>query len=126
MKPRNDVADFPVDQVVGIGDLFWRLRYRRWLKNSPGWRSVLGTIERRYLLRVASNTGWFCVAYSYAWEQDVFSGELRIWISSPPFTQIETYPATIAFSRRFPPGSLLQVRVDPNHPDHSVAESPAP
>jgi hypothetical protein len=52
----------------------------------------------------------------------LFIGELRHWIVATKTSIAESDPDTLAFSSRFPPGSSIQVRVDPSHASRSVAE----
>jgi Protein of unknown function (DUF3592) len=111
---------FPVRNVLGYGGLFTALRLRwRWLR-SGNWISVTGVVES-YELLMARRAGWFVVFYSYAFEGTQFAGEWRklLWFWFP-FSSLESEAAAV--TARLPRGARIEVRVDPEHPDTSIAE----
>lgn len=109
-----------VRQVFGAGELFWAVQQSRLRPRSGSWPVVTATVEGRDILRFASNAGWLAVRYSYAFAGEVFSGELRMGVRAR--NSLERDPNTSDFFSRFPQGSHIRVRVDPQNPIRSVAE----
>jgi hypothetical protein len=122
MKSHDSMTEFPVRQVIGLRELLWTLRYRRWKRHSQHWKIIPGRIEGREFLRWAPNAGWFAVVYSYKFDESMFGGELRKWIISKKTDAAESDPSTIDFSRLFPPSAQISVKVDPEHPNRSVVD----
>jgi hypothetical protein len=115
-------AEFPVRQVWGLEELLWAIRHRLWRKSSQSWQAAFGTVEACSFLRFATNAGWFSVSYSYAFGNELFSGELRKWIIARKTSRAESDPDTIEVSKLFPLGLQIRVRVDPKRPARSVVD----
>jgi len=123
MNPHESLTEFAARQVFGIGELLWAGRHWCWQRRAHAWQAVSGRIESREFLRFATNAGWFSVSYSYTYGKGVFSGEFRKWIISRKTSKAESDPDTIEFSKHFPVGSQIRVRVDPQEPARSVVDS---
>jgi len=88
-----------------------------------GWASPHepeGTVEGVAFRRWASTRGWLSLVYSYVFAQEHLSGEFRISIRS--HTTVESDPYAVELSKRFSPGTHIRLRVDPAHPNRSIAE----
>ena len=97
MFTHDSVTEFPVEQVVGILESVWSIRYWWWRRRSRNWPMVTATVEGRFLLRRASNAGWFCVVYRYPFEKRAFSGELRKWFVARKASRTEQVLRSAAF-----------------------------
>jgi hypothetical protein len=122
MNPCDPPTELLARQVFGLGELLWTIRHWWWQRNSRRWQAVSATVQAQEFLRFATNAGWLSVSYTYAFANEVFSGEFRKWIISKKSSKAESDPETIDFSRRFPLGSQIGVRVDPEQPGRSVAD----
>jgi hypothetical protein len=121
LNHRDSLTEIPARQVSGISELFWAIRYWRWSRNSQDWEIVVGKVAGREFLRFSSNGGWFSLDYAYVFDGQIHSGELRKWIMPKKTSTAATDPVTVELSKRFPDNAQIQVRVDPQQPDRSVA-----
>lgn len=123
LDSHDSVTEFSTRQVFGIEQLLWTFRTWLWRRRARKWQVVPGSIAGREFLRLATNAGWLSLSYTYTFDRQVFSGELRKWIVSRKTSKAESDPDTIEFSRRFPVGSQIRVRVDPQQPARSVVDN---
>jgi hypothetical protein len=118
MVPSAAMAPIPIRNALGYGELLWSLRHWFNRRISRQWGLMLGTVEG-YELLMANRNGWLVVFYSYQFEGKSFSGEWRKWLLFS-FSSVEA--ETEKVTARFPIGSKVAVRVDPNSPSRSIAE----
>jgi len=110
------MENIPVRNAFGP-EVLWSLRYWFRKHRARNWRPATATIQG-YELLLAANNGWLVVFYSYELEGEYYSGEFRLWrlLSSAHWqAQVTKY------TDRFPVGSEIQVLVDRDDPNISVA-----
>ncbi len=108
---------YPARSVLGYAELAWVCRQWLMKRRSGRWLSGTGIIEGYELLEAGGN-GWFVILYSYKVGEDTFAGQFRIWILFTGLTREEKADKLI---RRFPRGSSIQLRVNPQSASQSVA-----
>jgi len=110
---------FPVRDVLGFPEILWSIRQWYKKRKSSRWARVAGIVEGHELL-LANNNGWLAVFYSYDYQGQCFSGELRKWLC---FVDHNSYEArTAEVTARIPRGMKIGVRVDAEQPASSMAE----
>ena len=111
------MESFPVRDVLGYGEVLWAFSQARRKRRSRGWASVAGVVEAHEFLRAKGN-GWFVVLYSYSFDGTHFAGEWRKW-----YLFFETEESLLSrLTSQLPLGANVRVRVNPDHPEISVAE----
>jgi len=106
----------PVRNTFGFAEVFWSLRNFVRKYRGRDWRSISATVQS-YEFLLSGNNGWLVVFYSYQVEGEYHSGEFRKWSC---FSSAQYQEQIAKYTRRYPIGAELIVRVDPNDADNSV------
>jgi hypothetical protein len=106
---------YPTRNVSGWGENAWSIR--QWFRRarSGNWSPLTGIVES-YELLLAGHHAWFVVFYSYEFQGNRYAGELRKYLGV-----LDNDSAAARIISHLPRNSHLNLKVDPDHPNISVA-----
>jgi hypothetical protein len=106
----------PISDTLGYAEMLWIVRNLLRRALSKKWVHQIGKVEG-YEFLAARNNGWLAVYYSYDYQGQWFSGEVRRWLL---INTSDREAVAMKAQKLFPQGSRVAIRVNPNAPEISV------